>query len=159
MAQFCLLMVQVVDMIDKLDAEILALLKENARMPVSSIAERLGIGRGTARQRISSLRKEGIIRRYTVDIDESKLNESHSAFILISFMPGLATQREVADRISAIPGIRELYLISGGWDMIARVSAQSLQELGNIVIDKLRSIEGVNRTETCSIFGTVKRNG
>jgi DNA-binding Lrp family transcriptional regulator len=146
-------------MVDKLDAEIVALLKENARMPISSIAEKLGIGRGTARQRISGLRKEGIIRRYTVDIDESRFNETHSAFILISFMPGLATQREVANRISSIPGIRELYLISGGWDMIARVSARSLEELGSIVIDRLRAVEGVNRTETCSIFSTVKRNG
>ena len=71
-------------------------------------------------------------------------------------MPGTSSQRDVANSIAAIPGIEELYLISGSWDMIARIHATTLEDIGNIVIDKLRSIKGVSGTETCSIFSYVK---
>ncbi|MBX8632389.1 MAG: Lrp/AsnC family transcriptional regulator [Thermoplasmata archaeon YP2-bin.285] len=145
-------------MFDRIDSELVSILRENSRMPISAIAQRLGVARGTVRQRLSRLEKEGIIRRYTVEIDESKVSDSQSAFVLISFMPGFATQREVARRIASIEGVSELYLISGGWDMIAKISAPGLNDIGNIVIDRLRSMEGVSRTETCSVFSTVKRS-
>ncbi len=141
---------------DRKDNELLSVLRQNARLPISAMAQKLGIGRSTVRQRVSRLEKLGVIRRYTVEVDESKIGESHSAFVLISFMPGTSSQREVANSIAAIPGIEELYLISGSWDMIARIHATTLEEIGSIVIDKLRAIEGVSRTETCSIFSPVK---
>lgn len=141
---------------DRKDNELLSVLRQNARLSISAMAQKLGIGRSTVRQRVSRLEKLGVIRRYTVEVDESKIGESHSAFVLISFMPGTSSQREVANSIAAIPGIEELYLISGSWDMIARIHAATLEEIGGIVIDKLRAIKGVSRTETCSIFSPVK---
>ena len=142
---------------DKKDNELLSILRQNARMPISIIASKLGIGRSTARLRISRLEDVGVIKRYTVEVDENKIGESHSAFVFISFMPGTASQRDVAKRIAGIPGVEELYLISGRWDMVARIHAANLEEIGSIVIDRLRSIEGVSGTETCSIFSIVKR--
>ncbi len=143
-------------MIDRKDIELINVLKDNARMPVSAIAKRLGIGRATVKQRMERLEKERVIRRYTLELDEGKIGSGYAAFVLIAFMPGVASQREVARRISSVKGITELHLISGAWDMIAEVHASSTEEIGSIVIDHLRSIEGVSRTETCSIFATVK---
>ncbi len=148
---------QQVDLImDRKDSELLSLLRQDARMPISAMAAKLHTGRSTIRQRLTRLEKLGVIRRYTVEVDESKIGESHSAFVLISFMPGTSSQRDVANSIAAIPGIEELYLISGSWDMIARIHATTLEDIGSIVIDKLRSIKGVSGTETCSIFSYVK---
>ena len=141
---------------DKKDSELLNALRQNARMPLSALAAKLGMGRGTVRQRMSKLEKQGVIARYTVDVDESRIGASHSAFVLISFMPGTSSQRDVADNIAAIPGIDELYLVSGSWDMIARIHAETLEGIGSIVIDRLRSVSGVSSTQTCSVFSSVK---
>lgn len=138
------------------DSELLNALRQNARMPLSSLAAKLGMGRGTVRQRMSKLEKQGVIVRYTVDVDENRIGASHSAFVLISFMPGTSSQRDVADNIAAIPGIDELYLVSGSWDMIARIHAETLEGIGSIVIDRLRSVSGVSSTQTCSVFSSVK---
>lgn len=143
-------------MLDRTDAELISLLRENGRMPVSGIAKRLGIGRATVKQRMEKLEKAQIIRKYTVEIDEEKVGAGYTAVVLISFMPGFASQRDVARRISALKGVSELHLISGAWDMMAKVNAASVEEIGRIVIDQLRSIEGVSRTETCSVFSTIK---
>ena len=143
-------------MVDKKDIRLVDLLTENARMPVSSIARRLGLGRATVKQRMKRLEEEHVIKRYTVELDEEKVGSGYAAIVLISFMPGFSTQRDVARKISGLKGVSELHLISGTWDMIAKVHASSPEEIGRIVIDQLRSIEGVSRTETCSIFATVK---
>lgn len=143
-------------MIDRTDSRLLDLLRQNARMPVSAIAKHLGIGRATVKQRMDRLETEGVVKKYTVDVDEGKVGTGYSAVVLISFIQGVASQREVARRIASIKGISELHLISGTWDMVARVHAPSTEEIGRLVIDQLRSIEGVGRTETCSIFATIK---
>lgn len=143
-------------MIDRLDAELISLLREDGRMSVLELSKRLGIGRATVRQRMDRLEKSGVIRKYTVDLDEGKVGESYAAIVLIAFMPGFVSQREVARRIAGLRGVSELHLISGPWDMIAKIQASSVEEIGRIVIDQLRSIEGVSRTETCSIFSSVK---
>lgn len=141
---------------DAKDMELVGLLRKNARMSVSSLAKRLGLGRATVKQRMDRLERAEIIKRYTVELDEGKAGAGYGALVLISFMPGFASQREVARRIASLEGVRELHLISGAWDMIAKVHASSTDEIGRIVIDRLRSVEGVGRTETCSIFATVK---
>lgn len=143
-------------MLDRKDLALINVLRENARMPVSAIAKKLGIGRATVKQRMDKLEKEHVVKRYTVELDAGKVGSGYAAFVLIAFMPGLASQREVARRVSAVKGVIELHVISGAWDMIARVHASSTEEIGSIVVDQLRSIDGVGRTETCSIFSTVK---
>ena len=143
-------------MMDAKDAELINLLREDSRMPVSAIAKKLRMGRATVKQRMERLEEAHIIRRYTLDIDEGKAGSGYCAIVLIAFMPGFASQREVAKRIASLSGVSELHLISGAWDMVARINAPSMEDIGRVVIDRLRSIEGVGRTETCSVFATIK---
>ncbi|MGF3554108.1 MAG: Lrp/AsnC ligand binding domain-containing protein [Thermoplasmatota archaeon] len=67
-------------------------------------------------------------------------------FVLISAAP--AREYEVYNKLSKVPEIIELHPLFGEYDLIAKVQADDFEKLGKIVVDKIRSIEGVIDTKT-----------
>ncbi|MCS7142648.1 MAG: Lrp/AsnC family transcriptional regulator [Aigarchaeota archaeon] len=142
---------------DELDKKIIDTLKRDARTPVAQIAKSLSVPRTTVQERINRLCEKGVIKSFTVVTDYEKLGRSATAFVLVSFMPGMErSQREVAVEIAALENVQEVYLISGDWDILVKVRAGSISEIGRLVIDKIREIKGVSKTLTCAVFDTVK---
>ncbi|MEM4160424.1 MAG: Lrp/AsnC family transcriptional regulator [Thermoplasmata archaeon] len=141
---------------DEMDARILRLLAEDASLPVTKLSRKLGIPRTTVQERIARMRAQGIIERYTVIVNHRLLGRGTTAFVLVSFMPGVGfSQREVAEKIARLPGICEVHLIAGEWDILLKVRAGSIEEIGKLIIDRIRAIPGVARTLTCTVFETV----
>jgi Lrp/AsnC family leucine-responsive transcriptional regulator len=146
------------DMLDDKDRAILLALEKDARRSTKAIAEELDIPRATVHEHIKRMCDRGIIRGFTVVPDFSKLGEPITAFILVSFTPpsGALSQRHVAQQIAGLEGVHEVHLISGEYDILVKVRGVSMENIGSLVIDKIRQIEGVGRTLTCSSFATVK---
>jgi len=67
-------------------------------------------------------------------------------FVLIKAAPAL--EHEVYTKISKVPQIIELHPLFGEYDLIAKIEAEDFEKLGEIVIDKIRSIKGVIDTKT-----------
>ena len=67
-------------------------------------------------------------------------------FVLISTAP--AKEHQVYNELLKIKEIVELHPLFGEYDLIAKVDAQDLEELGRIVVEKIRSIDGVADTKT-----------
>lgn len=144
-------------MLDEKDSLILEKLVEDSRRTTKAIARELEIPRATVHDRIAKMEQKGVIRRYTAVPDYSQLGVGVSAFILVQFAPEAGmSQRETADEIATISGIYEVHMISGEYDMILKVRGASMEEIGSLVIDKLREVKGVSRTLTCAVFTTVK---
>ncbi len=143
--------------LDGTDMRLLRELKENARENIASLSKKLGIPRTTVHYRIRKLVDEGIIEKFTVKPNYKKLNLGTTAFILARYDPdsGL-NQREVAQRIAALDGVYEVHIIAGEWDLLIKVRAPSSEEVGQIVVDKLREIRGIGQTVTMVSFVTVK---
>jgi Lrp/AsnC family leucine-responsive transcriptional regulator len=144
-------------MLDEKDSAILEKLVEDSRKTTKAIARDLDIPRATVHDRIVKMEQKGVIRRYTAVPDYAQLDLGVSAFILVQFEPesGLS-QRETAEEIAAIQGIFEVHMISGEYDMLLKVRGSSMEEIGRLVIDRLREVKGVARTLTCAVFTTVK---
>lgn len=68
------------------------------------------------------------------------------AFVLITTSPG--AEREVFSKLTEMKQIVELYTLFGEYDLIARVEADSMNDVGQLVVDKIRSIEGISETKT-----------
>jgi DNA-binding Lrp family transcriptional regulator len=67
-------------------------------------------------------------------------------FVLISAAP--AREHDVYDKLAKVPEIIELHPLFGEYDLIAKVDAEDFEKLGSIVVNKIRSIEGVINTKT-----------
>lgn len=67
-------------------------------------------------------------------------------FVLIKAAPGY--EHEVYNKLSKVKEIGELYPLFGEYDLIAKIKAGDFEKLGQIIISKIRSIEGVIDTKT-----------
>lgn len=144
-------------MIDKKDEVILFELKKNARDTTKNIGKTVKIPRITVHDRINKMVKNGIIKSFTIIPDYKKIGLSCTAFIFVSFQSDVdISQRELAKRIALLPNVFEVHIISGEYDLLIKVRGTSLEEIGKLIIDKLRLIKGVGGTLTCTCFETVK---
>ncbi|MGQ9587186.1 MAG: Lrp/AsnC family transcriptional regulator [Thermoplasmata archaeon] len=144
-------------MLDEKDSAILEELMKDSRKTTKAIARELDIPRATVHDRIVRMEQKGIIRKYTAVPDFAQLGLGVTAFVLVQFEPEKGvSQRDTAEEIALLPGIFEVHMISGEYDMILKVRGSSMEEIGKLVIDRLRDIKGVSRTLTCACFTTVK---
>ncbi|MEM2292386.1 MAG: Lrp/AsnC family transcriptional regulator [Nitrososphaerota archaeon] len=142
---------------DKRDLEILKALMRDARKSYSELAEELGLPRSTVQEKVKRMLEKGYIKSFTAIPDYSKLGKPATAFVLISFTPMMdISQRELASMIAKMENVYEVHLISGQWDMILKVRAGSTEEVGRLVVDNLRGIKNISKTETCFVFHTAK---
>ena len=143
--------------IDETDREILNVLMQDASRSIAEIARELGIPRPTVQYRVQKMRERGVIRAIQAIPDYGKLGKPVTAFVLVNFLPNPdVSQRELAEKIARLAGVHEVHVISGEWDLLLKVRAGSMEELGRLVIDKLRAMKGVGHTMTCASFTPVK---
>jgi DNA-binding Lrp family transcriptional regulator len=76
------------------------------------------------------------------------------AYILVETDTGMAAQ--VADRVAAVPGVTSAAGVTGPYDGVVRAEARDADELGMLVAKRIRPIEGVARTLTCPVVGSVE---
>ncbi len=144
-------------MIDEKDEMIIMELKKNARNSTKNIAAQTHIPRVTVRDRIQKMLKQGVIKSFDVSIDYKKIGYTTEVFIFVSFVPTPEiSQRELAKRIAKLSGVHEVHIITGEYDLLLKVRGKNLEDIGTLVIDKLRQLKGVSRTLTIACFETVK---
>ena len=68
------------------------------------------------------------------------------AFILVDTSPGKA--REVAQKLRQVPGVSAAHAVTGPHDIIVMAEAADVSSLGELVVQKVQSVPGVNRTVT-----------
>ena len=75
------------------------------------------------------------------------------AFVLIRVgsSEALNFSKTVKEEISRIKGVKDIYGVFGRYDFVVRVETKTLEDLGNLVTDKIRGINGVQTTETLVI--------
>ena len=148
-------------LVDKKDIQILRIIQRNSKLTTREIAKQLKIPVTTVFTRIKKLEQNGIIKGYRAILDEKKLGKSTTAFILASFTyrtPNreLLSQRELAKEIAKFPEVQEVHIITGDWDLLIKIKAESVEAIGKFVIDKLRLVKGIEKTLTCVVFETEK---
>jgi DNA-binding Lrp family transcriptional regulator len=138
--------------VDQLDGRILDLLVENARTPVTAIARKLQVARSTVQERITRLERTGVVAGYTVRLGPAATGRRVSAHVSITVDPKRADH--VQQTLRRIPGVRTLHTVSGPFDLIAVVAAETTADI-DAVLDRIGNIVGVERT-TSSIVLTTK---
>ena len=71
------------------------------------------------------------------------------AYILIQTEVGKA--RDVAATVSDLPGVVQVDAVTGPYDVIVLTQAETVDELGSLVVSKVQSVTGITRTLTCSV--------
>lgn len=138
--------------LDEFDRELLALLRQDARQQVSTLATSLGVSRATIYSRLGRLEQQGVIAGYTVRVGADYQRSLVRAHVMIKLLPKLT--RETQQALVAIPELSALYSISGEHDMIAMIEAADVGELDKL-IDRIGMFDGVEKT-TSSIILSIR---
>ncbi|MEK7388600.1 MAG: Lrp/AsnC ligand binding domain-containing protein [Elusimicrobiota bacterium] len=67
-------------------------------------------------------------------------------FVLCKLVPG--KEQAAVRAIRSIAGVTEVYMVFGGWDMILAAEADTVDKLSNLIVSRIRAVEGVSATET-----------
>jgi DNA-binding Lrp family transcriptional regulator len=132
------------------DRELIAILTENARLPLSEIAKRLGVSRATAQGRLARLERDGVIAGYTVILGKAgRPASSVSALVLIELE--MKQQGGVIAALKKRPEIVQCDTLSGQFDLSVRIECATAAEL-DAIIDWIAEMEGVRRTTSSVIL-------
>ncbi|KYG70531.1 Lrp/AsnC family transcriptional regulator [Bdellovibrio bacteriovorus] len=137
--------------LDDVDRKILSLLKEDARLQYAEIGKKVNLSAPAVHARVKKMETNGIIKRYTIDMEPEPLGASLCAFVRIAKSKG--TSASIAHHFKKIKQIEECHGVAGEDCIYIKLRTQSTNELSKL-IDEIRSIEGVDRTVTVVVLET-----
>lgn len=129
---------------DKFDQRILALLRQDARLPVSRIAEEVKLSRPAVSERIQRLERSGVIRGYHASVAPPAERPLQAFFEV--FHEHRQCQQYV-EQLAGLPEVRHCYGISGETDMLIQVEADSIQRIHQI-LQEIERLPGIRRVRT-----------
>jgi len=137
-------------MVDEIDEKILAFLEENARMTYVEIGNLVGLSEGAVRNRIQSMVSDNVIKRFTI---ERSISHGVRALTMIAVAPGIPTF-EVSQKVNKLDGVERIYEVTGEYDIVMVSHGTSIESI-NKVIEDIRKIPGVEKTNTIIVLRTI----
>lgn len=141
----------------RIDLAILRVLREDSRKTLQEIGAAVGLSPTSCWNRIKKLETQGVIKRYTVDLDPGKLGyhdfvivqltlESHTDETLYEFGRVLAT----------IPEVQEAFLVSGDYDYYIRIAVRDTRDYERLLREKLYKIPGIRHSKSSFVLRVLK---
>ena len=146
---------------DKLEMNILDILTEDARTPISQIAVMLGATEAQIADTVARLERQRVILKYTALINWEKVDvEQVEAMIEVRVTPQRGEGFEaIAEQIYRFDEVSSVYLMSGGYDLLVNMKARTMRQLALFVAEKLSTIEHVISTATHFVLRKYKDQG
>ena len=141
---------------DATDLKILELLQQNARMTNAEIAAEVELTASSVYERVRKLQDQGVIRRFTIEVDPAALGKPLTAFIRLTVAyddrqaPGVVALRDD-------PDVLECYSVAGEDCYILKVRAEGPKQLERL-ISAIRGSADANRSVTNIVLSTYKES-
>jgi len=135
------------------DRQLIALLRDNARMSVTELAQRLRVSRATVQNRIDKLEQSGVIIGYTVRLKPEAEGHRIRAWMNIAVEGNKA--QAVLQALRGEPHVYALHSTNGRWDIVTELRADTLEQFDR-VLGRIRLIPGIAATETSILLSTHK---
>ena len=141
--------------LDKKDLQILGLLEQDSSLSTQKISKKTHIPITTVHNRIKKLQKIGVIERFTVKINQEKLGNLISAFLMIdvdsSSKSDEIDQKQIIKKLNHLDEVETAYIVTGITDIMAKVNVKGIKELNELILEKIRKIHGLE-TQTMIIL-------
>lgn len=141
-------------MVDQTDLEILKVLEKDSSLPYAEVARILKMNEATVRKRILTLKERGVIKKFTIIVDPSKIGLKSVAIIGLDVDP--AKLLEACEKLSQIPEIRYVATSTGDHVIMTEVWATDGRHLSQIISEKIGKIEGVKKVCPALILEKIK---
>ena len=146
--------------LDRIDQRILEVLEHDGRLPVTELAERVGLSKSPCQVRLRRLIDEGYILGFRAVLDSKKLGLDHIAFTEVK----LSDTREVAlqafnDAVRKVPEIEQCHMIAGSFDYLLKVRTADIRRYRQVLGERISTLPHVSSTSTFVVMQAVKDEG
>lgn len=139
---------------DELDVGIIRHLHRDARAPVKTVADGLGVPESTVRHRLGRLVESGVIEFVALT---NPLRLGQPVWVMMEIEVQTRRIRQAAQDLSKIPEIYFVYITTGSFDIFAGATFANNEELVDFLTNVLSKVEGIVRVNTRSILEVHKR--
>jgi Lrp/AsnC family leucine-responsive transcriptional regulator len=147
------------DSFDRIDLTILRLLLQDARRTLQEIGAEVGLSPTSCWSRIKRLENEGVIRRYTIDIDAARLGYRDSVIVQLTLESHTdETLYEFGRVLATIPEIQEAYLVSGDYDYYIRIAVRDTRDYERLLREKIYKIPGIRHSKSSFVLRVLKES-
>jgi DNA-binding Lrp family transcriptional regulator len=140
--------------IDETDRKILDVLRDDARASQRHLAREVGMSAPAIGERVSRLERADVITGYTIDVDWGAMGVPVLVYIPMIIAPG-SDLGVLLEQLRSIPELEDLSVITGGFDLMARMRLRDHAHLQEVLLERLWPIPGLQRVETFLSLGEV----
>lgn len=146
---------------DKLEKDVLDILSEDSRTTPKKLAAMLAVSEEEAAKAVKKLESEGVIVKYTAIVNDNSEEEGKvEALIEVKVTPQRGAGFDaIAGEIAAHSEVKNLYLMSGAYDLAVIVECKSLKSVSRFVSEKISTYANVLSTATHFILKKYKVEG
>lgn len=147
-------------MLDKFDLRILAVLQEDARLPMADLADRVGLSAPACYRRVRALRETGAIEREVALVDAATMGWPVTMIVLVT----LESDRgrivdELVARLKAAQEVIDVWYVTGDHDLVLHMAARDMRSYDAFARRVLHADEHVRSFKTLVVMNQVKRSG
>jgi len=142
-------------MIDDINLNILKILQEKARIPNVDVARQVALAPSAVLERIRKLEKQNIIDGYEVRLNPKFFAKGLIAFITVKTNEN-ADEIEIGKKLAYRPHVQEVHYVAGEDAFLVKLRGADTEEIGRLIRETIRSIDGVQLTKTSMVMSTYK---
>jgi len=136
---------------DDTDRRLIAMLRDNARLSVASLAHALGVSRGTVQNRIDRMVARGTIQGFTVRVRADAEPARIRAITMIA-VEGERTEK-IIKLLRGYPEIQSVHTTNGRWDLVLELNTESLEAF-DTALQRIRQIKSISGSETSLLLSS-----
>lgn len=139
--------------LDDIDQRILALLRDDARLPNVDLARAVGLSPSSTLARVKSLRDRGVIQRFTTELNPRALGYTLQALVSVRIRPGARhLMEQISTELRELPEVTQLFFLGGAEDFLIHVRVRDSEHVRQFVLKNLSANPAVALTETNLVF-------
>lgn len=143
--------------LDRIDRKIIAALARDGRLPITQLAQQVGLSKTPCQARVRRLEAAGVIRGYVARIDQQKMGLGHIAFVQVKLTDTRMAALEAFNR--AVGGLKEVeacHMIAGSFDYLIKVRTRDIVDYRRCLGEDISALPHVAHTSTFVSMETVK---
>ncbi len=142
------------DLLDDLNLKIMEMLGKDSSVSFVEVAKEIDVSDATIHNRVQRLIAAGIINRFTISVDNNRLGFSHLAYMGINIECGFID--DVTSNLCKVDEVLEVHEMHGMFDLFIKIRAKDLEQLRDIVQNKICRLPHILETELMTVLKTGK---
>jgi len=129
--------------VDEIDMKILEMLEADSRKSFTEIAEKLKLSESAVRKRVLALQQKGVIKKFTIKVDPSRLGLNIVAIVGVDVDP--TKLLEISQKLCEFKEIKCVATSTGDHMILMEIWTRNGRELTKLISEKIGSMDGVKR--------------